>query len=189
MSNRRYQAARIEIVGVPQLRAVLNEIARDNGPSVERALAKRALRGMLKPVTAGIKQEAPNTSPAYRKSVAGRLARNRRKGFYEAKAGLNVTKKGNAQFFAAHFNTIGTKNRWAGSIMAKDAGNQAARGIGSGARLFRGRVKENRFVMNATGRTESAAQRAGLDAVRSALPAEVEKVRKRHAAKAATGKR
>ena len=183
MVERRYQAARIEIIGFPQLKAVLNDIARDNGPSVERALAKRALRAMLKPVTAQIKQESPNTSPAYRKSVAGRLVRNRRKGFYEAKAGLNVTKRGTRQFFAAHFNTIGTVNRWAGSTLARDVGNQATRGIGSWARLFRGKVKENTFVITARNRSDSSAQRVGLATVKQYLPVEIEKVRKRHAAK------
>jgi hypothetical protein len=183
MVERRYQAAKIEIIGVPQLRAALDEIGAQYGKSVERALAKRALRAMLKPVTARMKQDAPRTSRTYAKSVAGRLVRNKRRGFFEAKAGLNVAKRGNRQFHQAHMVTIGTKNRWAGSIMAKDAGNQANRGIGSGARLFRGKVRENRFVITAREGSQSGVLSAGLNAVKEALPKEIEKVRKRHAAK------
>ncbi len=180
---RRYQAAQIQISGVPELQAALKEIGSVHGASVERELAKRALRGMLKPVTKGIKQATPKTSKSYERSVGGRLSRNKRKGFFEAKAGLNVAKRDARQFAQAHLVSIGTKNRWAGSIRAGDIGSVAARGIGSGARLYRGKVKENRFVERGRVSAQSAALSAGLQAVKDGLPKEVEKVRKRHARK------
>lgn len=181
---RRYKAARIEIHGFPEVKAALQELAEDHGPSVERALSKRALRAMLKPVTAEIKKLAPTRSRfrttgkrkkkaakvgTIRKAVGSRLQRNRFKGIHEAKAGLNVAKGGSKQFRQAHLYTMGTTNRT------------------TRAGLNRGQMDENEFVIKARERSQGAAVNAGLQAIRTGLPVEVEKVRKRHAKRAAKG--
>src|SRR5690606_15591840 len=134
-----------------------------------------ALRAMLKPVTAEIKKSAPTRSkyrmtgkrkkkPArvasIRKAVGSRLARNKRKNIWEAKAGLNVSRKGGKQFRHAHLYTIGTTNRV------------------TRANLNRGRMEPNEFVIEARERSQGAALQAGLDAIAAGLPIEVEKVRK-----------
>jgi hypothetical protein len=77
------------------------------------------------------------------------------------------------------------RSRFGPRCRANDHDRQAARGIGSGARLYRGKVKENRFVERGRVSAQSAALSAGLQAVKDGLPKEVEKVRKRHAKRAA----
>lgn len=179
---RRYKAAQITITGVPEVSATLKELAKDHGSSVERALAKRALRAMLKPVTAAIKKDAPTVSlsrktgkrkkklarvPIIRKSVGSRFQRNKRKLIHEAKAGLNVSKTGARQFRQAHLYTMGTRSR------------RTRQG------LNRGRMPGTNFVIKARERSQTAASQAGLYAIKKGLPLEVEKVRKRHEKRAA----
>lgn len=180
-SKLRGGGARITIHGHKEVQAVLEELASTHGTSVERALGKRALRAMLRPVAAAIKREAPTRS-RYRttgkrkkraarinikKFVGHRLSRNKRKGIYEAKAGLNVKKSGGKQFRQAHLYTIGTQRR------------------STRSGLNRGSMGSDNFVIRARQNSTAAATLAGLQAVQKGLPIEVEKVRKRHAAKAA----
>lgn len=180
---RRYKGSQIEIVGFDELKSTIKELGANHGKSVERALAKRALRAMLKPVTASIKRDAPTLSktrmtgkgkrrrparvPIIRKSIGSSFKRNKRRNVHEAKAGLNVAKKTNGQFKQAHLYTLGSRKRR------------------TKAGLNRGRMERNDFVAKARERAQTAAQQAGLFAVKQALPIEVEKVRQRHARKAA----
>lgn len=179
--NRRYKGAQIQVHGVPAVQAVLAEMATAHGKSVERALAKRALRAMLRPITAAIKRDAPTRS-RYRKSgnrkqkaarvnirrhVGSVVQRNRRKNLHEAKSGLNVKRSGDKQFLQAHLYTLGSSRR------ATDAG------------LNRGRMGPDPFVLKARQRSQTAASQAGLYAVQTGLPIEVEKVRRRHEKRAA----
>lgn len=176
-SQRRYKGAKISVEGVPEVKQVIEELGATHGKSVERNLAKRALRAMLKPVAAAIKRDAPKLSRSrmtgkrkkklasvaiIRKSVGSRFARNKRKNVHEAKAGLNVTKSASKQFRQAHLYTIGSQRR------ATRKG------------LNRGRMGSDTFVIKARERSQTAASQAGLYAVQKGLPIEVEKVRKRH---------
>lgn len=184
-TNRR-KGTRIEIHGVPEVKKVIEELGSTHGKSVERNLAKRALRAMLKPVTAAIKRDAPKVSRSrttgkrkkrlakvgtIRKAVGSSFVRNKRRGTHEAKAGLNVGKSAGKQFRQAHLYTLGSKRR------ATRKG------------LNRGQMGGDDFVIQARERSQVAASQAGLWAVRKALPGEIEKVRKRHEKRAALAAR
>jgi len=177
IGTRRYKGTRIEIQGVPEVKKIIEELGATHGKSVERNLAKQALRAMLKPVAAAIKRDAPKLSRSrltgqrqkrlakvgtIRKAVGSRLSRNKRRNIHEARAGLNVAKSRGKHFRQAHLYTLGSKRR------------TTRKG------LNRGQMGGDDFVIKARERSQAAASQAGLYAVHKALPGEIEKVRKRH---------
>ena len=175
-SKLRGSQPRIEVTGQTELMKTLTELSEAHGKSVERSLAKRALKAGLKPLTTAIKREAPTTSrfrttgkrkkkaarmTSVRKAVGSSAKKNKRRNVHEAKAGLNVGPAKGRMPHAALF-TIGTKRR------------------STRAGLNRGRMVENRFVDTGRKVAEGAVGQAMLFSVAKNLPAEVERVRKRH---------
>lgn len=149
---------RFDLSGVPQVAAVLKDLGRQYGDSVERRLGRAALGAGLRESAKIIREAAPKGS-RIKKSVGTRFARNRYKGIHEAKAGLNVGKKsGTAPH--AHFFVLGTSVR-----QTSDGAN-------------RGKVEAQKFVRNAIGQNAPRILVAMLKRIDERLPAEVDRARK-----------
>jgi len=102
----------VVVEGVPELKKALGRLSSTGA----RAASRSALNAGMKPLVAATKREVQKqtemkTGLLY-KSVASRQRKNRRKGVYEAKAGLNVTRKGDKSARHAHLIALGTKMRF-----------------------------------------------------------------------------
>ena len=149
---------RFDLSGVPQVAAVLKELGRTHGDSVERRLGRAALGAGLRESAKVIREAAPKGS-RIKKSVGTRFAKNRYKGIHEAKAGLNVGKK-NGTAPHAHFFVLGTLPR------ETQDGQK------------RGYVQANKFVRTAINQDGPRILVAMLKRIDERLPFEIARARK-----------
>lgn len=178
----RRKAARIELSGAPELQNVLTELGAAHGKTAENRLARRALAAGGKPLTKSLKKEAPKFSRYRRsgkrkqkaarmrtveKSIGFRNKRDKTRNVHEAKGGVNVAKGKGKAFAQGHLFTIGSRGR-----RTKSGAN-------------RGRMPANDFVRRATRIAGPAVLNAMKFSIVSGLPGEIEKVRRKHAAKLA----
>lgn len=154
----RKPAVRFDLSGIPQVAAVLKELGKNHGDSVERRLSRAALGAGLRESAKVMKEAAPKGS-RIKKSVGTRFAKNRRTGIHEAKAGLNVGKK-NGTAPHAHFFVLGTAPR-----ETEDGRN-------------RGFVEANRFVRKAINQDGPRILVAMLKRIDERLPFEIARARK-----------
>ena len=173
----RRKAAKIELVGAPEVQKILNELGEAHGKSSENRLARRALAAGGKPLKKGIKKEAPKVSryrrtgkrkkkPARMKtveqSVGFRNKRDKVRNVHEAKAGLNVAMGKDKAFAQGHIFTMGSGRR-----RTKNGGN-------------RGKMPANDFVKRGTKLAGPAVLQAMTWSVVKSLPGEIERVRRKH---------
>ncbi len=118
------------------------------GDRVSRKVARSGLSAGLVVAKRAIQREAPRgkykrgkkpSGPRIRQAIGQRLVRDRKSKIYEAKAGVNVGKKGKRRAPHGHLATLGTHRRT----------NKAG--------ANRGRMSANRFVSRAYQSSKSAA--------------------------------
>lgn len=153
------QGVRFNLSGFDGVEAVLIEIGKDHGDTVERRLSRVGLGAGLTTATKLIRRAAPKGS-RIRKSVGSRFKKDKKAGIHQAKAGLNVGKKNGVAPHGVFF-SLGTDERF------------TKHGI------RRGRMAANRFVRRAveSGRTEIAT--VIVVKIKKRLPVEIERVRRR----------
>ena len=166
----------IRLAGMKEVSNVLRELSDEHGRGVAAKLGRDALRAGLKEETTAIKQAAPVYSlnrmvgkrkkkhaklRRLKKAIGSRMMVNKKRGEYEAKAGLNVG-KAFGKFPAAGIFATGTQRR------ETKAGKN------------RGRMPENRFVIRATEGAESRVQTTMLRKIEQRLPIEVDRMRAKH---------
>ena len=149
---------RFDLSGVPQVAAVLKELGKTYGDTVERRLGRAALGAGLRESAKVMREAAPKGS-RIKKSIGTRFAKNRFKGIHEAKAGLNVGKK-NGTAPHAHFFVLGTAPR-----QTEDGQN-------------RGFVEANKFVRKAISENGPRILVAMLKRIDERLPFEIARARK-----------
>lgn len=144
---------RFDLSGFEGVEAVLGELGKNVGPTVERKLSRAALGAGLTEAARLIRKAAPRKS-RLKKSVGTRFKKDTKRGQHTAKAGLNVGKK-NGTAPHAHFFTLGTAQR------------HTRRG------LNRGRVVPNFFVKRAIEMGEPSIARKMIERIHARLPIEI----------------
>lgn len=181
----RRKASRIELAGAPELQRILNELGTAYGKSVENRVARRALAAGGRVLKKAMKREAPKVSKTRvtgrRKKKAARMKsveqsigfRNKKdkvRNVHEAKCGVNVAMGKDKAFAQGHIFTMGSRRR-----RTKKGAN-------------RGVMPANGFVARAAQVAGGAVLNAMTYSVRTSLPVEIEKVRRKHQQKLALKK-
>ncbi|MGE0105115.1 MAG: hypothetical protein AB7G12_12770 [Thermoanaerobaculia bacterium] len=134
------------LTGDKELDGKLRDLDRD----MQRKIAGKANNAGLMEILKAQRDAAPNKR--LKRALGKRNKRNRRTGMQEGKVGLNVGKRGPKQFQQGHLLTLGTEDRWTGSKK-----RNSRRGIvqvlkTAATRAFRGRIKPNDWIRQATKR-------------------------------------